>query len=447
MTTRAGELAMLGEYPAMIADREPAAITVGRRDFAGRAALVAEWDFGVNGGTYGVTEAEVFESACRLAIAERLPLVTITRSGGTRLQEGMRALVGIPRAALALREVADAGLPHLSVAAHPTTGGVWVAIGANADVRAAVAEATIGFSGPRVVPAMTGEQLPPGANTAESAYAAGLVDALVGNDDVDEWVARALAALATDEPQPVLAPTETPPPARAGWAQVEHSRTAPRPSGRELLDALFPDGIALRGPDASLDVRIGHVHGRGLVAVAGGAERAGRISTGGYQLLARAATLAGRLGRPLLTLVDTAGADPFPSSEDRGLATAIATALGAVLDCSTPTLAVVHGAGGSGGALALAVTDRVAVTADGWFAALGPEGAAAALRSTPDATAHLMRVAPAELLADGFADAMAPAAPDALAAWVATELDRLAADRQRMNRRQRRWRGALTPTS
>jgi acyl-CoA carboxylase subunit beta len=147
----------------------------------------------------------------------------------------------------------------------------------------------------------------------------------------------------------------------------------------------------------------------------------------------------------LLLFVDTAGADPLPSSEQSGIAGAIADAARAVLRCSGPSLAIVHGAGGSGGALAAAVTDIVAVTEHGWFAALGPEGAAAALRRPVDEVADEMGITPRELLAAGFADALAPADPGALAAWSAARLETLhqRSQDQRLRARTERWLGAL----
>src|SRR5690242_12516699 len=117
------------------------AVGVRRQNFDGIEAVAVEWDFAVHGGTFGQAEADAFVAACADAASTATPLVTIVRSGGTRLQEGMRALVGIPRAMLALRDVATAGVPHVSVADHPTTGGVWVAFCSQADLRAGVAGA------------------------------------------------------------------------------------------------------------------------------------------------------------------------------------------------------------------------------------------------------------------------------------------------------------------
>jgi acyl-CoA carboxylase subunit beta len=430
----------------MTQPRDGEVITVARRAFAGAEAVVARWNFAVHGGTFGTHEAAVFERACAEAADTATPLVTVLRSGGTRLQEGMRALVGIPRATIALDAVALAKVPHVCVADHPTTGGIWVAIGAAADVRAAVAGATVGFSGPRVIAAMTGEELPPGANTAESAVAAGLVDDVVEAHAVDAWLTRVLATFVPDEPFAAATPAPYAPPVRTGWQQVLHSRSN-RTGGAELIAALLPDPVWLRGRDASVRAALGRVLGRRVLLVAVAATRAGRATPGGYRLLSRVARLADRLAVPLVTLVDCAGADPLPASENDGLAEAIGESLSAVLRCGAPTVAIVHGEGGSGGALAAAVTDVVAVTTDGWFAALSPEGAAAALRRTPHETADMMRVAPGDLLADGFADAVIDPKPEVLGRWIAAQLDRLVAmdPGARMTTRRSRWGQPLRP--
>ena len=107
----------------MESERDASAVSVRRRTFGRSPALVVEWDFAVRGGTFGEHEADLFVAACADAADTRTPLVTVLRSGGTRLQEGMRALVGIPRAVLALQQLADAHVPHVCVADHPTTGG------------------------------------------------------------------------------------------------------------------------------------------------------------------------------------------------------------------------------------------------------------------------------------------------------------------------------------
>ncbi len=417
-------------------------------------AVVAAWDFGVQGGSFGERDATTFLAAVDAAVDEQLPLVSLLRSGGTRLQEGMAALVGMPRATLGIRRLAAAGVLHVAVADQPTTGGVWVTIGSRADIRAAVKGAVVGFAGPRVVEAVTGT-LPAhdgagASHTAAAAASAGLVDALLAPDEVRPWLVRTLAALApaprSAEPADDAEPPDPPRDAAAdGWEQVERSRALSRPSGAELLDALVPGGIPLCTGDDTVAARLGQLAGRAGQAAAGpvmgvavAAQRGGSPTVAGLGLLTRAAGVAGKLQVPLVTLVDTPGADPSPAQENAGMAAAIGAAMDAVLGCSSPTVAVLHGEGGSGGALAAACTDQVLVTTQAYFAALGPEGAAVTLRRPAPEAMRLMAVRPDDLLQLGFADRVIE--PGTVRAAVVRALGDLASlTRDRSDSRQRRW--------
>ena len=414
--------------------------------------VAAAWDFAAYGGSFGEQDATALCAAAALAVEQRRPLLTLVRSGGTRLQEGMAALVGIPRARVALLDLAAAGLPHLSVADAPTTGGVWISVASAADLRVAVEGATVGFAGPRVVEAVTGTAPAPGSHSAASAYDAGLVDALLPGAQVPDWIAAVLRAL-TPEPVEVGAP----PPSldvgtdagmgegtAGGWAQVQRSRARAR-GGAALLGELLTDAVPLRAPhgDATVAATLGRLAGRPVVGVAVAAEVGGRPTPAGYRLATRAYRLADRLGLPVLSLVDTPGAEPGAASEDDGIAPAMGEALDALLTCRTPTLALVHGEGGSGGALAAATADVVLLTPDSYFAAIGPEGAAAALRRPAPECADLMRITPADLMALGAADAVLDTAvePAALAAHVA--LLSAMSGASRSARRRRRWASPL----
>jgi acetyl-CoA carboxylase alpha subunit len=412
-----------------------AAVTVWRLP----RSVVAAWDFSTYGGSFGEDDATALDVAAAASVTHALPLVTLVRSGGTRLQEGMAALVGIPRARIALKAVADAGLAHLSVADAPTTGGVWISVTCGADLRVAVEGATVAFAGPRVVQAFTGVLPPEGSHTAESAYDAGLVDALLPGEAVAGWVGRVLTAL-TPEPSAAPQVDAVAVPAAGGWAQVQRAR-ARTVGGRALLDKLLTDVVPLRAPrgDDTVAAVVGRLAGRPVVGVALAADLGTRPTPDGYRLATRAYRLATRLALPVLSLVDTPGADPGSESEQDGVAAAMGEALDALLGCPAPTVALVHGEGGSGGALAAAAADAVLMTPDSYFAAIGPEGAAAALRRPPEECADLMRITPADLLALGFADAVvAPAA-------AAQHLVRLVEmpGEERLARRWARWGGAL----
>jgi acetyl-CoA carboxylase carboxyl transferase subunit beta len=291
-----------------------------------------------------------------------------------------------------------------------------------------------------VVEAFTGELPPAGSHTAESSYASGLVDALLPGDEVVAWIDRALQGL-TPEPAPIAATSALEAPSRSGREQVLRAR-ARTSGGAQLLADLLTDGTPLRARrgDGTVAATVGRLAGRPVVGVAVAAEVGGRPTPDGYRLAARAYRLADRLGLPVVSLVDTPGADPGAASEEDGIAGAMGEALDALLACRTPTIALVHGEGGSGGALAAAATDAVLVTEDAYFAAIGPEGAAAALRRPAEECADLMRITPADLLALGVADAMGGTGD------VAAQLGRLGEmpDSDRLARRWERWRRPVT---
>jgi hypothetical protein len=368
-------------------------VDVGRLEISGHAAIGALFDFTVAGGTCGRVEADAVERAVDAAIESGVPLVSVIASGGTRLTEGMRALVGIPRIALALQRLRAVRLVHLSVADHPTTGGVWVALGAAADLRVGVTGATVAFSGPRVVEALTGRSLAAGSGTAESAHSRGLLDAVVPEGEVPEWLARALGV----------------------------------------------DGLDLAGADGTVAARLHRLDGEPVVEVLLAAEAGALVSADGFALLARAAGIADTLDAALLIRVDTLGGDPH----DEGVPASLLQAMQAVLDCRSPTVCLLSGAGGSGGALAGAVTDRVLVGPDGWFAALAPSGAAAALRRGLDEVVDVLRPAPAQLLADGFADDLVEHGEESQAVITAIRELRRGGEDRRLEDRQRRWTSAL----
>jgi acetyl-CoA carboxylase carboxyltransferase component len=414
---------------------------VGSPDRPGPVAVA--WDFGVQGGSFGEDDATIFGKAVDQAIKLRVPFLTLVRSGGTRLQEGMAALVGIPRARLALHRLAAAHLPHLSVADAPTTGGVWISIAAPADLRVAINGATVGFAGPRVVEAFTGVLPGPDSHTAESALASGTVDAVLDREGALRWLQGALRTW-TPDPQPTA-----PPPhrellqRRGGWEQVEAVR-ARTVSGRALLESLLTDHLPLQAPHADTTVFacVGRLAGRPVIGVALAAELGGRPTPNGFRLAARAYQAASRLDLPVLSLIDTPGADPGTISEKDGIAVAMGEAMDALLACRAPTIALVHGEGGSGGALAAAVADLVLLTEDSYFAAIGPEGATAALRRPKEECADRMGITPADLLSLGFADALAD--PTDVPAWMAQLLS-LPTD-ERLQKRADRWSAPLPGT-
>ena len=306
----------------------------------------------------------------------------------------------------------------------PTTGGVYASWAGLADVRAGLRGAVIGFSGPRVVAAISG-QPPPDSHTAEAAYAAGQLDAvLTGPADAPGWLGTALGACQRPLELPLAGgrSARTRPRNRTWPAQaLRVARAAGRPSGLDWAAALTSSWTDLHGSDPAIRAGLATIGGGRAVVVAmdrhARGDAAARPGPAGYRLAQRAIGLAGQLGLPLLTLVDTPGAEPGPAAERDGIAAEIARTLGLMADLRCPSVSVCVGEAGSGGALALCYADRLFMLTGSVFPVISPESAAVILRHgelTAPELADVLGITAPELLRLGLADALLPDAGDAV---------------------------------
>jgi len=363
--------------------------------------------FEVLGGTMGAAAGERVVRAYDRARDLRLPMVLATRTGGARLQEGMVALAQLARTAAAAGRHARAGLLSLGVYGSPTTGGVFASYGSLVDVRASYEHAVIGFAGPRVAEGTLGVSLPARSHTAEAAYDHGLVDELLVPGGAGEWVDVALGLVERPMPTRPL-PVWSDPGAGGAWGEVLRARAIGRPTGIDRAARLATSWLELRGTDPVIRAGLATVAGGRCVVVATDRYHgSGRPTPAGFGLAQRAIALAGRLGLPVVTVVDTPGADPSPESEARGIAGEIAHTFEAMAACPTPTVSVCVGEGGSGGAMALSYADRLLISEHAIFSVIAPEGAAAILERdvtrSPD-VASLLKLSSKDLQDLGLAE-------------------------------------------
>ena len=120
------------------------------------------------GGSMGRVVGEKFTRACEAAAERSVPLVSVTASGGARMQEGILSLMQLPKTVCAVEDLHDAGGAMISVMAHPTTAGVLASFASLGDVIVAEPGALMRFTGPRVVQQTTREKLPDDFGLAES---------------------------------------------------------------------------------------------------------------------------------------------------------------------------------------------------------------------------------------------------------------------------------------
>ena len=168
------------------------AILTGRAAIDGHQCRIAAMDFSFMGGSMGSVVGERFTRACERAAEESGVVVSVSASGGARMQEGILALMQLPKTVAGVSELQDAGGTLISVLAHPTTGGVTASFASLGDVILAEPGALTSFAGPRVVAQTTREKLPDDFGLAESNYRFGHVDAVVPRGELRSTVARLL---------------------------------------------------------------------------------------------------------------------------------------------------------------------------------------------------------------------------------------------------------------
>jgi acetyl-CoA carboxylase carboxyl transferase subunit beta len=168
------------------------AMVIGRAAIDGRHCELAVMDFSFMGGSMGSVVGEKFSRACDYAAEAKMPLVTVTSSGGARMQEGILALMQLPKTVAAVEDLRDSGQALLSVMAHPTTGGVLASFATLGDVVLAEPNALMSFAGPRVVQEITREKLPDDFGRAEQNLRYGQIDAIVARAELRPTLSRLL---------------------------------------------------------------------------------------------------------------------------------------------------------------------------------------------------------------------------------------------------------------
>lgn len=215
------------------------------------------------------------------------------------------------------------------------------------------------------------------------------------------------------------------PAAPTAWDRVKLARHADRPHTLDYLHELATDWVELHGDRAFGDDRalVGGLatfdgqtvmvlgHQKGNDTKENIARNFGMARPEGYRKAERLLRHAEKFGFPVVTFIDTPGAEPGIGSEERGQATAIAESLLAMADLGTPTVAVIIGEGGSGGALAIGVADRILMLENAIYAVASPEACAAILwkdAGRAAEAAETMRITAADLAGFGIVDEVIP---------------------------------------
>ena len=362
------------------------AVITGVCTIGGNPTAIAVLDFGFMGGNMGGVVGEKIALAFELATRRKIPMVTVVSSGGARVQEGMLSLMQMAKTAAAAKRLHSQRLPHIAVLTNPTSGEVYASFANLGDVILAEPKALIGFASLRVVEQTSGKPLPEGSHTAEDHLLHGMVDQVVDRTRLRQLLSILLDLLSsryrltiTRKGKPSPVPEH---PEEQAWHTVQLARHKKRPTALDYISRMTSSFIELHGDrhygdDRAIICGVAELSGEAVVII--GQERShneGRAYPEGFRKAQRAMRLAAVFGMPVITLIDTPGAYPGLDAEERGIGHAIASTLALMSDLPTPIVSVIIGEGGSEGALALGVADRILMMENAIYSVISPEGAA-----------------------------------------------------------------------
>ncbi len=423
------------------------------RGCIGRVPVAAGFmDSGFFMGSMGTHVGEKISRLFDRATQLELPVVLFCASGGARMQEGLASLMQMAKISCAVERHSRAELLFISVLTDPTTGGVTASFATLGDVILAEPKALIGFAGQRVIRDTIKQELPEGFQTAEFALEHGLIDAIVersqmrralktllrlhcwvnGDPDAEDevLVAEGGKPLSEKERQRLerharreLRRSGVRGEAQPGsaWERVQLARNVHRPTAMSYIRGITESFFELHGDrafadDGAIVGGIGLIAGHPVTIIAQekGSDLNDRIRRNfgcpqpeGYRKSARLMRQAEKFHRPIVCLVDTQGAFCGTGAEERGQGNAIAENLQLMAGLTVPVVSVLLGEGGSGGALALAVSNRVAMQENAVYSILSPEGFASILwkdgKRAPEA-AEVMQMDAARVCELGFVD-------------------------------------------
>ena len=356
------------------------AVVTGTCSIGGTPAALVVMDFGFMGGSMGSVVGEKVALALEMASKKKLPVVAVVTSGGSRVQEGILSLMQMAKTSMAVNKLAEKRAPLISVLANPATGQMYASFANLADIILSEPGALVGLASLRAIAESSQEPLPPDAHTAEFHLRHGHIDKIVDREHLKDMLATLLDLVGT---RYALTVKGKGPKSQAeiqrsnAWESVQLARHEDRPSAGEFVVRMFSNFVELHGDrvygdDESLICGVGYLGGQS-VAVIG---QNGRNHPEGFRKARRTMKLAARFDMPLVTLIDTPGPHLSLQSEEKALGNAIATAMATMAGLPVPTIAAIIGEGGSEGALALGIADRVLMLEHAIYSSVSPESAA-----------------------------------------------------------------------
>ena len=350
------------------------AVVTGKCQIDGIDVMLVVLDFGFMGGSMGSVVGEKIATALENAAKRHLPLIALVSGGGARTQEGVLSLMQMAKTVTAANRLREEGSPFIVVLANPSTGQAYASFANLADIILAEPGSLIGLAPLRALQEASDRPLPLDAHTAEAHLGHGLLDNVVDREALQNRLSVLLQILTAQKvdkgnyKDPLKTELEVPGEADV-WESVTIARHAERPLAMAYIRSMLDPFIELRGDRLSSDDRsivggVGFLLGEPVVII--GQQRRPplegeryHVYPDGLRKAQRLISLAARFKLPLVTLIDTQGAHPGLEAEEQGIGNAIATTLSQMLQAPVPIVSVIIGEGGSEGALALGLSDRV----------------------------------------------------------------------------------------
>jgi len=171
------------------------AVVTGRATIDDAPCVLAVMDFAFIGGSMGSVVGEKVARAMRSGLDEGLPVITVSRSGGARMQEGILSLMQMAKTAAMAARMREAKIPYISGLTDPTTAGVMASYASLGDVIISEPGALLGFAGPRVIRDTIKQELPEGFQSAEFFLEHGMIDMIVSRTEMRATIGRILRHL------------------------------------------------------------------------------------------------------------------------------------------------------------------------------------------------------------------------------------------------------------
>ena len=365
------------------------AVLTGTCSIDGIQCMIIVFDFGFMGGSIGCAAGQKITLAIENATKKKLPIVSVISGGGSRIHEGVLSLMQMAKTTIAINKHNEKGLPFISIFSNPSTGQGFASFGNLADITIGEPGAILGYN-PVGVTQTESSEIEYDEQTSESHLKHGLIDAIAPRTEIREIVSVVLDLLQREftlnrrnkSGDIAIAPVKN-----MAWHSVQLARHNARPTSLDFMARILDNFLEIHGDkqhsdDPAISCGIGQIGGQTVVMI--GQNRSKdpasggvlRIMPEGFRKSQRAIKIAEKFDLPIISLIDTPGANTTLGAENRGLAHSVATTMSLFASQKSPTIAVIIGEGGSGGALSIGIADKVIMLENAIFSAISPEEAA-----------------------------------------------------------------------